>query len=992
LKILYVAKIKILIFVTIFFIGNLFFSAEVFSQNFVDLEVKNVILLNSYHIGFKWTDQITEGFLQNLEKDGLDINLHVENMNWKKYPTNENLTIIYERLKYKYADLNIDAIAVSDDIAFEFALEHRDELFSSAPIIFSGLNDLSFSELAEGHRNLTGVIEKTDIRGLIETILMLKPELKSVYLLHDLTESGQNTGKRANEIIRDYFPDLSVNVLGGMTHGDVLKKASLIQEEAIILILAYTTDVEGQVAKPGEFINELSQVSAVPILGTYDDFLGFGILGGRMISGWLMGEIMAGKTLQVLSGLSADEIPIMSEPILRNAYDYEQLSRFGLSVDLLDDGAEIINRPVSFFEAHRNYVLATSGAIAVLALFLIYIIVIARKLKKTKDSLLKSNQEITQVHEELIASEEELRSQLEELLQTQDYLQKSEDRYRLAIEATNDAITDFDVVNNTYTLSERWAFLTGYSIDEISKPGFWDTLIHEEDKFKFSKKSIDKKSEYKADKEQFEYRIKNKSGEYRWMFRKRLVLFDLSGNPIRAVSTHSDITEMKKAQENLEYMLYNNHVTGLPNKRALVKQLDLIITKDEKECMALIFIDIDNFKLVNNSFGHSFGDVLLRVIGEKIKKNLENSSEVYSASGANFIVLQHFIEFAEVEETVANLRTLFKQSFEVSGISVNLVFTAGIARYPLHGKSAEELLKNTDIALYEAKKIGQGQSIVFGQSMTVKLMERLLLEKCLREAVFENQFSLNFQPQVSFKTGKVTMFEALLRWNSPQLGNVSPLKFIKVAEENRQIIEIGEWVIKEALAFLNRVHLAGFTEIGISINLSLIQILHEGFGEFVMESLNKYGFSKQLVEFEITESVFMESLTLVNQQLFNFTDNGLKIALDDFGTGYSSLNYLKEIPVVKIKIDKSFIDEISMRDDKKTLLDFIVMAGKRLGKETVAEGVETLEQFEYLLEHGCDYAQGYLLAKPMSEVKALEYLEQIKVLDFDEFVFTLRNK
>ncbi len=344
-----------------------------------------------------------------------------------------------------------------------------------------------------------------------------------------------------------------------------------------------------------------------------------------------------------------------------------------------------------------------------------------------------------------------------------------------------------------------------------------------------------------------------------------------------------------------------------------------------------------------------------------------------------------------IEKTIEDLRSKFKDTFESNGILVNISFSIGVASYPQHGKTTDELLRNTDIALHEAKKSGKGQCVYFGQMMKIQLMERMILERCLRDALAENQFSLHYQPQLCLKSGKITMLEALLRWKNPQLGNVSPNQFIRIAEETHLIIPIGEWVINEACALLDRLHKIGYPDIGVSINISLIQLVQEDFVGFVGRTLAKYSLSHRFIEFEITESMFMESLGLINECLMDLTESGLKIALDDFGKGYSSLNYLSQMPITKIKIDKSFIDGISEGEKEKTIVDFIVMIGQRMGKEVLAEGVETVRQFDFMLQHGCDNVQGYLLAKPMPEDKVTDYLEAMQQLSLDQIVTALRK-
>jgi len=979
------------IFTVIILILTLFLvNQPAYSNVIPNSREKNVLLLNSYHVGFKWTNDITDAFLSEMKYAGYDYTVFVEFMKWKRNPTQENLDMIYTTLKYRYQNEKLDVVAVTDDIAFEFALKHRNEIFPSAHIVFAGINEKSLNQIGEGHDNFTGIVESADINVVIETLFKANPELEKVYLLYDLTESGVSTGATAFAAMAKLQPHIEVEALNNFTHEQVIEKASLIEEQAAIIFLAYTTDIEGVVVEPEIFSRILSQTSKVPIVSIYDFHLGYGIIGGSMVSAKLHGQRLGEITTKLLQGVNIDEIPIIYEPILRTAFDYEQLTRFGIPLDMLPENAEIINKPFSFFETYRVYVLATLGIIILLSVLLAIISISARKLKKTQENLVESHQELSQLHEELVASDEELRSQFDELFLMKESLIESEGKYRLAVDATNDAIVDWDLIKDDFRFSERWIDLTGYSREELENISSWKNIIHKEDIWKFAR-VFDKDFKTISERDQFHYRIKTKAGEWKWLLLRRTVLFDEKGNPIRLVSAHTDIDQIKKAQDELEHAVYHNHLTGLRNKRALTSILDKLTMSSEKRLFALIFIDIDNFKLINNSIGHSFGDLLLKDIGNRFVEIIPSEAEVFALSGANFVVLQHFKDTAEIDQSIENLRNNFKDTFASNGLLLNISFSMGVALFPQSGKTTDELLRNTDIALHEAKRSGKGQCVYFSQMMKIELMERMIMERCLSEALADNQFSLHYQPQLCLKSGKVTKLEALLRWKNPQLGNVSPNQFISIAEENRLIIPIGEWIIDEVCALLCRLQKHGYEDVVISINISLIQLLQENFVGYVERTLAKYGLSPSRIELEITESMFMESLKLINETLLVLTASGLKVALDDFGKGYSSLSYLSEMPISEIKIDKSFIDGIVDTDNKKTIVDFIVMIGQRLGKEVLAEGVETVEQLDFLMQHGCDKLQGYLFAKPMPESTVLNFLEAKKLLTLEQIVLGFRK-
>lgn len=983
------ATIYMLIFFVAIFIVFSGISAE--ANGYLPGSKQNVIVLHSYHKGFAWTDKLNNSILEKLNGMSLTNNVFVEHLDWKRYPTGFNLQLLYEEFEYKYSGMQIDLIIATDDAAVEFALQNRDVLFSSAPIVFAGLNIPSFTRLVQNNSNITGIIESIDYEAMVDSLLEVFPNTQDVYLAYDLTESGLATGFSARNAINQFAPTLDTFPLNGLTHDDIIERASHLQEGSVVLLLAYTTDIDGNVIAPEVFAKMLSENSNVPIIATYDKFLGHGIFGGSMMDMQLHGQHISYMASRILNGEGVDDIEVIHEPQVRTAYDYNVLMRLGVPIDALPDGSEVINRPFSFYETYRTYVLLTSGAIVVLTILLVIISIFAQRLNVFKDRLQQSYQELMQLHEELVASEEELRSQFEELEVLTRKLQESDERYRLILDASNDAIVEWDFKDNSFTFSDRWFDLTGYTPEEITNLRPWKNIIHDDELQKFHR-LFTMNFDSMVQRDKFAYRILQKSGVYKWMYLRRSVVFDSNNHPVRLISAHSDIDHIVKAQNELEHIANHEFVTGLRNKRAMIKRLEELISSEDTKPFGLIFMDIDNFKTINNSIGHSFGDLLLKDISGRIIKAVGDESAVFSIGGANFAVLRYFDHIQDANTMIDTIRQGFSKAIEVHGVLVNIGFSIGVTMFPYNGTSSEELLRNTDIAMHEAKRIGKGNVVYFGQLMKIQLMERMVLEENLRNALSNSEFSLHFQPQLNLETGKVRMFEALLRWNNPRLGNVSPMQFIKLAEETHLIVPIGEWVIDEACAMLSKIHAQGFVDIGMSINVSLVQIIRENFTDFVKKTIKKYNLPAELVEFEITETMFMESLELINERLHDMTLNGMLIALDDFGKGYSSLNYLKQMPIVKIKIDKSFLDGINASENQVTILDYIVLIGKRMGKRVLAEGVETFEQLEYMLNSGCDDIQGYLLSKPMPEVRVVEFIREVNVMGRDNLLTFLKQK
>ncbi|KPU43736.1 cyclic di-GMP phosphodiesterase Gmr [Oxobacter pfennigii] len=429
--------------------------------------------------------------------------------------------------------------------------------------------------------------------------------------------------------------------------------------------------------------------------------------------------------------------------------------------------------------------------------------------------------------------------------------------------------------------------------------------------------------------------------------------------------------KLTESEDKLHHMAYHDILTGLPNRWALDENFGRIFANSVFVSGALFFIDLDNFKFINDSMGHSFGDELIKSTGERLKELLLDKGTVYRLGGDEFIVVLENIEKQEdAERFAAQILMGFKKPFKVGEKELHVNISIGVSLYPYHGMDSNELLRCADIAMYKAKESGRSRYVVYTQPMNEMVAERALIEKNLRTALENDEFELYYQPQLEIKKGAITGLEALLRWKSKELGYVSPLKFIKIAEDTQLIMPIGEWVLNKACLFLKKLHDQGEDDINIAVNISMLQLLQDDFADVVLKITESHGLNPEFLELEVTESVLMESYSAIEGKLKLLCSKGVKIALDDFGKGYSSLSYLKLLPISTLKIDKSFIDSISTESEDKALTGQIVMMGRTMGLNVVAEGVETLEQLEYLNKYKCHKIQGNYFSKPLPEKDA----------------------
>ncbi|WEK54087.1 MAG: EAL domain-containing protein [Candidatus Cohnella colombiensis] len=473
---------------------------------------------------------------------------------------------------------------------------------------------------------------------------------------------------------------------------------------------------------------------------------------------------------------------------------------------------------------------------------------------------------------------------------------------------------------------------------------------------------------------------KRKNGELYPEWLSITTLRDEGGNITNYIGMFADITERKQTEEHLKYLAHFDKLTGLPNRTLLCE----LVNEATVRCMktirkfALFFIDLDRFKMVNDSLGHSVGDKLLQQVAKRLSSVVRSDDVVSRLGGDEFIIVLQHLEEPEEAILIANqLISSIKQPFSVADNELYLNASIGICMYPNHGEDFETLLKNADLAMYQAK-IQNGGYQFFNENILSTFLRKLELENELRWAIAKNQITLHYQPQVSAETGDMKGMEALIRWNHPTLGPVSPGEFIPIAEETGIIMEIGKWVLKEVCAQLNRWSSKSYVVPPIAINLSARQFLAPDLASTFHDIVRQTCCNPQHIVIEITESSSMHDIESVLPILHEFKSFGFQIAIDDFGKGYSSLGYIKQFPIDILKIDLSFVQEL-ISDSKSTVITkAIIDMSHGMNLQVIAEGVETLEQLEYLRTMNCDIVQGYVIDRPMpSEQLEASYLRGV---------------
>ena len=390
-----------------------------------------------------------------------------------------------------------------------------------------------------------------------------------------------------------------------------------------------------------------------------------------------------------------------------------------------------------------------------------------------------------------------------------------------------------------------------------------------------------------------------------------------------------------------------------------------------------MFLDLDRFKLVNDTLGHICGDELLQAVSHRLQDCLREGDTLARFGGDEFTLLLPQIYGPEDAEAIAKkIIQKLRDPFFIEGHELYVTISIGVAMYPHDGTTQDALVKNADIAMYCIKGRGRNDYQFFTSDMNEVSIRRLSLERDMRKALDNDQFVLQFQPQVDSATGKIVAMEALVRWEHPEQGLILPSEFVGVAEETGLILQIGEWVMRNACSTLRSWQNAGLVDIRMAVNLSAMQVEHKNFVDFMMEVVKEHSLIGDNLEVEITENLIMQDMDNTIQKLVQLSERGVKIAIDDFGTGYSSLSYLQRLPIHTLKIDRAFVHEINSNSDETCIVDAIIAMAQGLKLNIIAEGVETEEQFNYLRKKGCAEMQGFLFSHPLSETDARRFLLQ----------------
>ncbi|TWH47659.1 diguanylate cyclase (GGDEF)-like protein [Sporomusa sp. KB1] len=810
---------------------------------------KNILIINSYHKGYSWTDGENEGLREAFSNED-HVTLFVEYMDWKRYADQNNLNRLYDYYKSKYANEKIDIIITTDDAALSFALTHRKEIFSDAPVVFCGVVKESADKLVTGVSNVTGVYEATDPKGTIRAAQRIVPGMKDVYIIHDKMETGIAFGKLVHEACSSLDSNIIQHDLSEYSFDTICRIVSgLDTQRSIVILDAYNVDAAGRRLTMGDYTN-LIEGSSAPVFTTAELLMGKGCIGGSLLSPKLHGSVAGGVVKRILNGENINLIPIIDEKSVYFSLDNNVLKRFAIPLDRLPPDSKIINKPFSFYEAYKSRIYLLLAVFTTLLVLIGYLVMNIKLRRKVEATLRENNEELTALYEEIAASDETLRRNFGELIEQQ---------------------------------------------QQINKLAYYDA------------------------------------------------------------------------------------VTGLPNRVLFQDKVnDLIETSEEyHKRFVLFFIDLDNFKMVNDSFGHSMGDKLLLAVGKRLYEMEQDNCMAFRIGGDEFILMcQHTETRVQAEEVAQKILQLLSEPYDVENNLFHVSASIGIVFYTENGSNYDELLKNVDNAMYHSKETGKGTYTFYNMAMGDAVLEKIKLQNDMHNAIEHNEFILYYQPLLDVQSVGIKGVEALIRWKHPVKGFITPDQFIGIAEESGKMIKIGTWVMETACRFAKELYEQGCRDFHISVNVSAVQLLQKNFVALLSDILEKTDLPPNYLMIELTESILIESFDQVIQTLLQVRSRKIKIALDDFGCGYSSLTYLRQLPIDVLKIDKTFVADILNGDGKDCITGSIIMLAQQMGLHVIAEGVERNEQLEYLRHYKCDQFQGYLVSKPVPQEEIMKFFSR----------------
>jgi diguanylate cyclase (GGDEF)-like protein/PAS domain S-box-containing protein len=561
-------------------------------------------------------------------------------------------------------------------------------------------------------------------------------------------------------------------------------------------------------------------------------------------------------------------------------------------------------------------------------------------------------------------------------------LRESQERYALAARATSDGLWDWNLHSNEIYYSPRWCLMLGYTEEEIgNSPSEWLSRIHPDD-LEETRQAIDRHLRGETAHFESEYRIRHKNGSYRWVLSRGLALRKSANAPYRIAGSQSDITLRKETEAQLIHDALHDPLTRLPNRLLFQQRLQDALEnyqKKQSEPFAVLFLDLDRFKTINDSLGHLFGDKVLSAIAKRLEQCIRRDDTIARLGGDEFAVLvQPITSSADTIHVARRMLQAMERPFLIDGHEIFTTGSIGIALGDSNYLSTEEILRDADIAMYRAKAAGTGQYRLFNAAMHARAMALWRLETDLRRAVDREEFRIHYQPIISFKTGRLAGFEALVRWEHPTRGLLYPADFLALAEETGLLGTIDRWTIRHGARQLKawQEEYPQQQPLFLNANLSGSLLNQLDLPDYIEEVLIETGIDPSTLKLEITESAVLDDVTGTIQSLKALQQLNVHLCIDDFGTGYSSLSSLNNYPINTLKIDSSFVANLTIESGNIDIVSAIITLAHNLDLDVIAEGIETRHQFEQLQLLKCQFGQGLLFSHAVDSTRSSSLLAE----------------
>ena len=845
----------------------------------------------------------------------------------------ERAALIAEQARRRFgATPGFDAVLLSGFSAARYFEDFGREL-TSGPVVLvkSAQADANVLDLREPLRIADNPLA---VDQTLELALRLFPQTREVLVISGTGPEEVQMMASARKSLARFQETRRITFIDDFDADTLPARLAAAPPDTIVLTLRISRDSKGRrLLPPSDYVARLARASRAPLFCTLEPALRASECIGGVVSAGVPATIALAEALREVvdspaSWPAGKVLELPSEPI----FDARQMARWKRPLELLPAEARLINYNPTPYERFKTEIWIGAAVLGLQTLSLIAMLAMLSQNRRQRESLANLEQ-----------------------------------RWQLALEGSGHGVWDWDIASDQAYYSPEWLDLLGVD-GPPGGPEFRLERIHPEDRDEVQA-LLGAHLEGRTPSFESDHRMARSDGSYLWvMERAKVVTRAADNSPLRLVGTLSDISERRNAMAQIEYLATHDGLTGLPNRSLLNDRLERALARARREGnqVAVIFIDLDHFKTINDTLGHQCGDLVLIAVAGRLMKHLREADTITRHGGDEFVLL--LPELRNASDAVHVCEKLQKELAEpvaLDGRELRISASMGIAMFPDDGELGDQLLQKADVALYKAKNAGRRNFCFFSESMNVSLNNKLELDARLADALRNGEIHLWYQPQFDLRSGKLFGAEALMRWILPDGTHIAPDQFIPVAEEFGHIHALGDWALAEACAqSLRWAQIAG-RPIPVAVNLSAVQFRRDGLIESISRTLADTGLPASSLVLEITESVIMEDAASTQTALSALSSLGLKLAIDDFGTGYSSLAYLKRFPVSHLKIDRAFIKDLGVDPDDEIIVRTIIQLGHSLELEIVAEGVETETQIDLLTQHGCEYAQGYHYSRPL---------------------------